>query len=87
MAVAGFKTEIKRLGARIKAIRKKRGMKLLELQAATGIAKSTLSRYENGRYPNVELYTLFLISKALDVTTSQMTDYDAPIPGDETKRS
>ena len=80
MAVSGFKTEIKRLGARIREIRKRRKLTLLQLQIATGIAKTTLGRYENARYPNVELLTLFLIAKALEVSVSQLCDYDGPIP-------
>jgi len=80
MVSSGFKTEMKRLGVRIKAIRKARGMTLLQLQGATGIAKSTLSQYENGKFPNIEFYTMFLIAKALSVTTSELTNYDGPIP-------
>lgn len=55
-------------------------MKLIQLEALTGIANGTLSRYENARYPNVELLTLFIIAKALEVTVGELFDYDGPIP-------
>jgi transcriptional regulator with XRE-family HTH domain len=80
MTVSGFKTELKKLGERIKLVRKNRGMTLLQLQSLTGIAKTTLSRYENAKYPNVEFLTLFIIAKALEITISELTNYDSPVP-------
>jgi transcriptional regulator with XRE-family HTH domain len=80
MTATGFGTELKKLGGRIKMIRKDRKMTLKQLEATTGIAESTLSKYENARYPNVELLTLFMIGKSLGVTVSELTNYDSPIP-------
>jgi transcriptional regulator with XRE-family HTH domain len=80
MAKTGFNTELKRLGKRIKDIRKDRELTLVQLQGLTGIANGTLSRYENAKYANVELLTLHIIAKAMDATLAHLFDYDGPIP-------
>lgn len=80
MTASGFKTEMKQLGIRMKAIRKKRGLTLDQVHVLSGVTKSLLSQYENAKLPNIELYTLFLIAKAMEVTVSQLTDYGGVMP-------
>jgi XRE family transcriptional regulator, fatty acid utilization regulator len=81
MVVSGFKTEVKNLGIRIRKIRKSRKLTLQQLGDLTGIGKSNLSRYENAKAPNIEYLTIFTIAKALDVSVSELTNYEGPIPG------
>jgi transcriptional regulator with XRE-family HTH domain len=49
-------TVLAEVGGRLKRVRTQRGVTLMELAAATGISKSTLSRLESGqRKPSLEL--------------------------------
>ena len=49
-------TVLAEVGPRLKRVRVQRGVTLVELAAATGISKSTLSRLETGqRKPSLEL--------------------------------
>ena len=82
MTKRGFNTELIKLGARIKQIRKFRKMRLLDLQVASGIDKTNLSKYENAKYPNVEFLTLFMLAEGLQVSVAQLTDYDGPLPNE-----
>lgn len=57
------------LGARIKALRKERGLSLAELAKATGVSEATLSRVENDQ-TLVSAHHLYQLAKALgaDIT-------------------
>jgi transcriptional regulator with XRE-family HTH domain len=53
---SGIAAALDRVGPRLRAIRKHRGLSLTELATTTGISKSTLSRLETGhRRPSLEL--------------------------------
>ena len=49
-------------------LKNERGLSLSELEAATGIGRSNLSRLWNNPSPNVTVETLNRIASALDVT-------------------
>lgn len=68
---ARYKSEIVKLGARIKSIRKKKGMSQLDLELASGITRTEISRIENG-LKNIEFYTLIKIATALEVELAQL---------------
>jgi len=66
--VKEFKTE---LGKRIRNLRGKAGLSLSELEAVSGIPKSTISKIENGhRNPRIE--TLYNIAKGLGVELKEL---------------
>ena len=79
MKEPGFQEELDKLGQRIRKIRKARGMTLVDLEVACGIHDTDLSRIERG-LESIEYRTVFKIATGLGVTTSILTDYDAPIP-------
>ena len=62
----------KRLGLRIALLREQRGLSLADLEAATGTAKSYLSKLEKGDSLNVGLATLSTVAKALGLTVHDL---------------
>jgi transcriptional regulator with XRE-family HTH domain len=67
------------VGPRLRALRRKRGVTLAGLAAATGISESTLSRLESGqRRPNLEL--LLPLARAHGVPLDELVG--APLTGD-----
>jgi len=62
----------------MRAIRKHKGLKLLDLETSTGIYDSELSRIERGLV-KVEVHTVFRIAKALKVELKDIFDYDGPL--------
>jgi transcriptional regulator with XRE-family HTH domain len=67
------------VGPRLRRLRNRRGVTLVELSSATGISKSTLSRLESGlRRPSLEL--LLPISVAHQVPLDELVG--APMVGD-----
>jgi transcriptional regulator with XRE-family HTH domain len=67
------------VGRRLRALRKQRGMKLIQLAEITGISVSTLSRLESGgRRPTLEL--LLPLARAHQVSVDELVD--APATGD-----
>lgn len=67
------------VGPRLRRVREQRGVTLIELSAATGISKSTLSRLESGqRKPSLEL--LLPIAEAHQVPLDELVG--APEVGD-----
>ena len=63
---------------KLKNIMKEKGINQTELCKRTGLPKSTISQYVNGkRIPNQE--SLFLISQALDIPVTSIMEYDFPI--------
>lgn len=77
-----FIGELKRLGKRLKQLRKHRGLTLLDLEVLCGINDSDISRYENGK-EKIELFSLYRLAKALKVTLNSLTDYDGELPNDK----
>ena len=63
----------KRLGARIRAIRLKRGLSQEAFADACGIHRTHQSLLERGRL-NVKIQTLRLIARELKVTLSELFD-------------
>jgi transcriptional regulator with XRE-family HTH domain len=67
------------MGPRLRALRRRRGVTLADLAAATGISESTLSRLESGqRRPNLEL--LLPLARAHGVPLDELVG--APPTGD-----
>lgn len=60
------------LGARIRLLRREKGLTLRALAAQGGLSPSHLSQVENDRYGNVGLETLGRIATALGVTLPQL---------------
>ncbi|WP_431217158.1 helix-turn-helix domain-containing protein [Puia sp. P3] len=81
-----FDIELNKLGERIKKIRKSRKLTLVDLQLASGIHDSDLSRIERG-LDNIEFFTIFKIAKGLGLETRDLTDYDGPLPDYTSKDS
>ncbi len=75
-----FDIELKKLGERIRKIRKSRKMTLVDLQLASGIHDTDLSRIERG-LDNIEFHTIFKIAQGLRVQTKDLLNYDGPLPG------
>jgi transcriptional regulator with XRE-family HTH domain len=73
-----YPVELRKMGARMRAIRKHKGLKLLDLETSTGIYDSELSRIERGLV-KVEVHTVFRIAKALGVEIMDIFDYDGPL--------
>jgi transcriptional regulator with XRE-family HTH domain len=74
-----FDSVLTAVGPRLRALRRRRGVTLAELAAATGISESTLSRLESGqRRPNLEL--LLPLARAHGVPLDELVG--APLTGD-----
>lgn len=65
--------ELKRLGARIKELRKKKGMTQNELANATGMDFQNISRLERGD-KNAVYLTIKVIAKGLGVMMSELLE-------------
>lgn len=61
----------KTIGNRIKSIRISKGISQQQLAADCNFEKSNMSRIEAGR-TNITVYTLFVISKALNVSIQEL---------------
>jgi len=55
-------------------------MTLVDLQLASGIHDTDLSRIERG-LDNIEFHTIFKIAQGLRVQTKDLLNYDGPLPG------
>ncbi|MEW2219453.1 helix-turn-helix domain-containing protein [Streptomyces sp. NPDC006990] len=67
------------VGPRLRALRRRRGLTLAELAAATGVSESTLSRLESGRR-RATLELLLPLTRAYDVPLDDLVG--APRTGD-----
>lgn len=74
-----FTKELEELGARLRSLRKHRKLKLLDMEILCGIQDSKLSRIERG-LENVEIHTVFKLSRALQVEMRDVFDYNGPLP-------
>lgn len=74
-----YRSERKKLGNRIRAIREHRGLIQLELGVSAKIDKSEVSKYESG-VVNLAYDTLKRIAHALQVEIYDLTNYDGPLP-------
>ena len=67
-------TFLKKLGNRIKEIRKEKGLSQTELAHKCGKDSQSLERVENGK-TNASAYYLFEVAKALKVSTKDFFDF------------
>jgi transcriptional regulator with XRE-family HTH domain len=67
--------ELKKLGKRIRKLRLSNKMTLAQLSAECDFEKSNMARIEKGN-TNPTFKTLFKISKALNVTLSELVDLE-----------
>lgn len=68
-----------KLGKRVAAIRKEKGMNQYDLEAASGKMINTISNIERGLF-DVKVTTLLEIAKAFDISLADLIDVDAPLP-------
>ena len=74
------------LGAKIKELRKKKGLTVEQLAEQIGSGKSYIWELENRGVKRPSAEKLALIAKALDVTTEYLLDNEAKEPGEDIKR-
>jgi len=66
-----------RLGSRIRLLRERNALSLNDLAESSNVAKSSLSKIENGEVRNPGLRTLAAIAKALSVTVRDLLERDS----------
>ncbi|BER91725.1 helix-turn-helix domain-containing protein [Atrimonas thermophila] len=62
----------KKLGAKLKEIRKMRGYSLRDLEELCGVSRTTTSLYERGKMENISLATLEKIAKVLKIDLGRL---------------
>jgi len=62
----------KKLGQKLKAIRKMRGYSLRDLEEMCGVSRTTTSLYERGMMENISLATLGKIAKVLQIDLGRL---------------
>lgn len=65
------------IGTKIKALRKKKRMTLLELADAIGTSKQTIHRYENGIISNIPHEKIALLADALGTTPAALMGWES----------
>lgn len=63
------------LGENIKQFRKVRNLTQSELSQETGIPRSTIQKYESGLIQNIPLEAIPIISKALDISPTNLVGW------------
>jgi transcriptional regulator with XRE-family HTH domain len=74
-----YEEQKKLFGERVRQIRKHRKLTQIDLEVATGIYTTEISKIENG-FQNFEFATLIKLAMVLDVPLSVLIDYDGPLP-------
>ncbi len=64
------------IGRRIKVLRLERGLSQRDIEEATGVSRSHISKIESGKIANPGLDTLEKIAKALKVSVSFLFHFD-----------
>jgi transcriptional regulator with XRE-family HTH domain len=64
-----FKKELAAFGERLYTLRKEKGLSQADLESLSGIARTEISKIENGR-KNIELVTIIKLARALNVPVS-----------------
>lgn len=76
----------RKIGARIKKVRKENNMTLLELATKVGLSEGTVQRYESGNINNVAISTLENFAKALGTSSAYLMGWDKQENGLELTR-
>jgi len=63
--------ELEQFGKRLRKLRKKRNLRQLDLEVATGINRTDISKIENG-LKNIEFYTMVRLAESLDFPLSEL---------------
>ena len=71
------------MSKRIKELRIKKGMTLLQLAEKIGVSEGTVQRYESGNIPNIKYDTIVALSVALDTTPTYLMGWDEQYGTDE----
>ena len=71
--------ESKEFGKRLMRLRDHRSLTQVELEVLSNITHSDISRFETGK-GNIELDTVHILAKALEVTIADLFDYNGPLP-------
>lgn len=74
-----FDSELVAIGKRLHQLRKHRGLTQLDLEVASGVPNSDISRIENGK-KNIEVITLIKFSLALKVKLIELFNYEGKLP-------
>ena len=61
---------------KIASLRKEKGMSMNELASVSGVAQTTISRFENGQIKRLEPEKLSRIAAALDISMDVLTEDD-----------
>jgi HTH-type transcriptional regulator, competence development regulator len=61
-----FETEIENFGKRLKELRLKKKFSQLDVEIASGINRTEISKIENG-LKNIEFYTIIKLAEALEI--------------------
>ncbi|WP_078670531.1 helix-turn-helix domain-containing protein [Chitinophaga eiseniae] len=61
-----------RIGTEIRRCREAKGLSLSDIEAATGLDQSNISKYEKGK-KKLGVYTLYRIAEALETTIADLT--------------
>ena len=64
------------LAQKLHALRRARGLTLVELAEAIGTSKQTISRYEKGIIANIPKEKIELLARALEVTPSELMGWE-----------
>lgn len=70
----------KHIGARVRGVRKRRGLSQQELADASGVSVSLIRKLEQGEVPGTRLETAHRLARAMRVPTSQLIRCDAAAP-------
>jgi HTH-type transcriptional regulator, competence development regulator len=76
---AESQAELKKLGDRIRQLRKHRNLRLLDLEVLSDVTAGDISRFEHGS-KDIRFQTLYKLATALGVAIKEITDYDGPLP-------
>jgi DNA-binding protein len=76
----------RKIGARIKKVRKENNMTLLELATKVGLSEGTVQRYESGNINNVAISALENFAKALGTSSAYLMGWDKQDNGPELTR-
>lgn len=74
MDVDRYTYELEQFGKRLRKIRLSKNLRQLDIEVATGIDRTDISRIENGQ-KNIEFYTMVRIAEALEIELSKLFTY------------